>query len=314
MEFHKQKGISNSAMGYLCPEQSGSIFKYKKAYIDGEREDSVGPHLEFGKQIHKFIEDPDSFHISDVDKPSAMMGRLVDAVNDHHLFGELDGEILKQARANNWYKTMKDDTLLKKFHKEGTEYLQLLKIGTEKTVLTSNQKSLLERCVANLQANPSTNEALFGVVADGCERFKELELFWKEGCTGSEMDCKGMIDICDINHTRKHVIITDFKTTGKSLGEYPRAFEYWRTYRQLAYYGYGLMCMRPELVNYTFEYRVIAVETATSINEARMFEIQSAWILEGIKEYLKYLKLIAEGRRCNWSNDFMFAPTKLDMI
>ena len=306
--YYEQAGISNSSLSFLCQDQNGSRLKYKKNYVDGEREEFRSPSLENGKLIHLYIEDPDKFIVADIDKPSGMMGELVEAVYANHGFGEIGDTIVSQCETLGLYKSIKKkDTLVDKFEKDGREYYNhLVNTGDKdpELVLTGKQKELIENCVNSLKSNPNTVSELFEV-PEGVERHNEFELYWNEEHTSQKMACKGMIDILDIDFLNKKVIIKDFKTTGKSIAGYKEAFEYWHTYRQLAFYAYGLRKVMPEIKNYKVEFQVIAIET-TGLNECRVFEISEEQILKGIEEYISLLDEIAEGRECNWSSEFIY--------
>ena len=306
MNYYEVKAISNSSMSFLSKKQGGSRLRYHRKYIEFETKDQDSESMIFGRTLHAYVEDPSKFTIADIDKPSEMMAKWVEAVYQNHGFGNLNYTILRQKEKLELYKsTKKEETVIAKFEKEGKAYYDYLVMVGDKDpnfVLTTKQKELIENCVSSLKANPNTVAELFEKPEE-IDRYNEFELFWTSEETG--LECKGMIDILDINHSAKTVKIKDFKTTSKQLSKYPEAFEYWRTYRQLAFYAHGLRNVMSAIKDYNIEFQVIAIET-TGINECRVFNISKEWIMTGREEYQCLLREIKAGHDCNWSSEFVY--------
>ena len=79
MDYLQSKKISNSSLSYINPEQGGSPRKFKD-YLDGNLEHLETPSLYAGSTIHKFILEPDTFAISDVERPSDTIVKIIDKV------------------------------------------------------------------------------------------------------------------------------------------------------------------------------------------------------------------------------------------
>ena len=79
MEYYKDKRISNSSLSYINPEQGGSPRKFKD-YLDGNLEHLETPSLYHGSMIHKFILEPDTFAVADVERPSDTIVKIMEKV------------------------------------------------------------------------------------------------------------------------------------------------------------------------------------------------------------------------------------------
>ena len=134
---------------------------------------------------------------------------------------------------------------------------------------------------------------------------------------------KALIDLLEIDHEKKIVYITDVKTTSDSIPTFmgrkviepaaskdyidnpylymprmvlkPGFFQYRRVYRQLAFYGEAvrnvLLANGYDAQNYSFEYRVLAVET-TGRNRVELFGVSPDWIFAGLSEYREIFERI----------------------
>ena len=308
MSYYNVKAISNSSLTYLCEDQGGSRLKFKKRYIDGDLEQEVTPSLENGKIIHAYIESPDDFVIADIDKPSGMMAEFVEAIYASHGFGDINDTIVKAHKESGLYSSIKkENTIISKFEKEGKayyDYLIMTQRVSPENILTSKQKEILENVIDSLNRNVWAKQELFG---DNCDkRLKEYEMY----SSYRDMPIKGMADIIDIDNVAGIITIKDFKTTSKPIAKYPEAFEYWHTYRQLAFYKRLFIDLHPEYSNYDFIFKVIAVET-TGNYESRVFDISDEYIDKGEWEYTAMLDDIKLLQDHGWPDGMLYTKDLL---
>lgn len=71
--------ISNSSLTTLNPEQGGSIAKFMNFFTKKEEGEEKNKLVE-GKLLHRYIEKPDQFVVSEIEKPGGMLGDLCDAL------------------------------------------------------------------------------------------------------------------------------------------------------------------------------------------------------------------------------------------
>jgi len=71
--------ISNSSLTTLNPEQGGSITKFMNFFREKEEGEEKNKLVE-GKLLHRYIEAPDQFVVSEVEKPGGMLGDLCNAL------------------------------------------------------------------------------------------------------------------------------------------------------------------------------------------------------------------------------------------
>lgn len=314
MNYYSVPAISNSSLSMFNPEQGGSPLKFKTFILDGNKKEDDSVSMENGRLIHKYIEDKDSFVIADVTKPSDMMTEWMERA--YNTFGKvrvlqlqedpvmlIKTCILPDAIRKGAYKSTKDEEkIIKKVLDEGFNYFNYLQETDGKLVISSSQKFLLENCIRNIDSNSEAVKLLFETKF-GEEIFSEKAYFWKETYGEVTLDCKALLDKLRIDHNSKTITIIDFKTTGKHISLYHEAFEFWRTYRQLAFYRKAVRVSLPELEKYTLKCVVIAIETQ-GINECRVFDIDADWIVKG---HLEFTNLLSDISICmkenNWRID-----------
>jgi hypothetical protein len=233
VDYFRHPGISNSQLTTINPEQGGSPKKFQSFYNqDFEKKDSLS--LERGSLLHKWIEDPLAFQISDIVKPKDPVGKIVEMYHSLLSEGENDDDVLYQAAmlvgygAPNW----KKETVINKIKEAGAlEYLNALRLGEDKHLLTSETANILNRAYAAIQQNAKAVELLFHP-----DSFVEHEIYhtynqWiniDNWAAKHELTLKAKIDNFHIDHDRMTVVVKDLKTTGKPVYLFRETLEFWR--------------------------------------------------------------------------------------
>jgi hypothetical protein len=294
MDYLQSKKISNSSLSYINPEQGGSPRKFKD-YLDGNLEHLETPSLYAGSTIHKFILEPDTFAISDVERPSDTIVKIIDKVYEITR-AEMDTDlnsnkeyIFGSAKEFNYGQSWKPDTLIKKIIEQGNDYYNFLLRADGKTCIDAKMASVLTAVSDSLKNNKKASELLFG------EGENEKELYWGPNCTyKSKID---RVAKCDCGDHEYHLV--DLKTTSKSVEFFRSSFDYYHYDRQMAFYYDALV---DQNIGPLGEVYIIAVET-TGYYQTRVFEISPELLIEGRKKYKDLLDRIAWHKdRGDWSD------------
>lgn len=225
-DYFDIQAVSNSLLGDLEPTQGGSPSKFYRS-LSGDKEKIDSLSLERGSLLHDWMELPSSFIIADIDKPSGMMGTLVD-IYYQELLDNGDPDPFEICQKNDLYKNIKTEVVLrKKFIEEGSDYLNFLIEASGKRVMTKATKYIVERCQDSLMNNPFAVKLMFG---DYDLKVKEQIILWEE----DGIACKAKLDIGIVDGDT--VIIPDLKTTSKSAYNFKESFEFWHYYRQFEMY------------------------------------------------------------------------------
>lgn len=307
--YYKLPYISNSSISLINPEQGGSPKKYKTYVIDGKKEEDDTSSFQNGRIIHSYIENPDTFEVSDLEKPTEMMSKWVEEVYDKiqglkEVEVDKESKVLKlsvlEIRKDKYYARMNDDTVWDKFCNEGFEYLKFLIRKEDKIIISKETKKILENVISSIKKKKLVNDILFGKGDNfGDECYNEMVILWDKDINDINLKLKSLLDRVIISPVNKTIKIIDSKTTSKPLSNFPYYFRYYRYYRQLAFYGsaieYYMKNYYPEDIDFSewkIEYFVVVMETF-GIYECGLFTIPQDWITEGFKEYNNLLKRLS---------------------
>ena len=319
-EYFDRKAVSNSGISNINPDQGGSPAKYKSVVLD--REVSLDtPSLENGKLIHLYVEDPDAFIVADVVKPTSMLAEWVEEVHYHLvtteelIFAENEHlrDIAFESRGDRYKSTKHEDKVWLKFQ-EGFDYLKFLIRGNGKIALTLSQKEVIDNCVASLHWNKLSHSLLFDSQLMSTE-MNELAIYWDEVVylpqnVNVQLKCKGLLDRVIIVEEEKKATLVDLKTTGKPLANFQNSFDYYRYYRQMAWYKHALLKYIADFygdnIGWEIDVYIVAVETSY-LHECKVFSVSEAYLEKGKVEYAKLIEDIAScestGDWNTWSNE-----------
>lgn len=322
--YHSYPAVSNSSLNLILPECGGSPRKYEDNTLF-PMEESDSSAMRLGTLAHAMVEQKglDNFEISKVPTPAIAM--ICDEILNHPTLADaiasapiMEKLILNIARDREFQPKWKDETIVKKIVDEGTDYLlQKEKAkATGKVLITEEEKASLERMKSSLE---DTAPWLFddSVLPDDCDEgdkveiLRELPLLFNMESTeeeGVEFECKSLLDIVVINHTRKFCRVYDLKTTNIPLSIYlgylmserdedgikkyskvEGTVHKYFIYRQLAFYDAAIQTYN------SYERkpgRIIACETQGSY-ESRIYQFENKYYLQGrdrIQDALTLLK------------------------
>lgn len=321
--YYSIQAISNSALSAINPEQGGSPMKFEKKILNGEIEEAPNPSFENGKIVHKYVEDPSIFNVSDFSKPSDMMSAWVErtfaalppSVTETNF---LDSEVVIKSVAldvrEDAYSKMKDETVLNKFWNEGLDYISYLFLEKGDTIIiTPSQKEMLDEIIVSINNNPMAFKLLFEQPGFGetIEAYNEKAIYWKKEVSPGEtydnvsINMKSLVDRFRLHFLSDKSILVDlvdFKTTSSAISNFKYSFEKYRYFRQLAVYKEAITEFikqefistgkYPEDVNIVFNYFIVAVETR-DLYQCRVFKISDKYVWEGEDEYYDLLREVA---------------------
>ena len=313
-DYYSIPAISNSGMGSINPDEGGTPKRYKKFVIDRDREEEDTPSLQNGKLIHLYVEDPTTFVISDIPRPTDKLAQWVEETYAQlPKFGDSmvskDNPLLRLTALSlrdKFGNTKDKDKLWAIFCKE-LDYLESLMVPDGKISMTPAQKTTVEACVESLHDNQLANNLLFKEMDQfGSVVHNELPIYWtkKVMIKGDivELDCKGLLDRVRIDPTNKHAELIDLKTTGKSIGRFKDSFEYYRYYRQMAWYKDALKIHIEKIygsyLGWSIDIYIVAVETG-GLNECKVQKVNPQYIEQGRAEATDLVNRIATATSLN---------------
>lgn len=323
IDYYSRKDcLSNSALGWL----QSSPKKFMQ-YLTGDIEFKESISMERGTLLHKYIESPADFVVSNVPKVSGLMGKFIEELaritpdNITNIYKE--DSLLQQAYNNTGFKWSSELVVDNLKKPENLAYYQFLRSSQDKISITTETKKIIDGCIKSLHSNPWVSDLLFKTDELGSkEYYTEYEIYWEY----DGIPLKSKLDRIIIDHGTKTIKIIDLKTTNKSCywsNSYPVSFQdnstfrdsfiKYRYYRQLAFYNSAIDYWRNRLVenglenlmDYDIENIIIPIETSGNYNCCVLkFSTDSKWIKEGNIEW----KCILEDYKWHLENNLWEYP------
>lgn len=285
--------VSNSNIGWYL--KNGPC--YLKDMLDGVAEGISGSFLEKGTMIHEYILQPEEFWkdyvVLDFDTPKIKQQKdFCDSYVKESQLDPLSDEntvILKSY--NNAYSNSKSDA---KKLEEGksilatySEYIEYLKVPSDKKVISFNDVNILKKIKDNLQKHKKANELLFALPGT-YESFNEFHINWEPNIEG--VKCKSLIDRVCFDHVNKKIILIDLKTT-QNVYNFAHSVEEYDYFRQIAYYGLAIQWYMTNELNlntedYDLEAYIIAIGKDKN-NEIRVFDMNNKKVLSEKVDLIK---------------------------
>ena len=285
--------VSNSNIGWYL--KNGPC--YLKDMLDGVAEGISGSFLEKGTMIHEYILQPEEFWkdyvVLDFDTPKIKQQKdFCDSYVKESQLDPLSDEntvILKSY--NNAYSNSKSDA---KKLEEGksilatySEYIEYLKVPSDKKVISFNDVNILKKIKDNLQKHKKANELLFALPGT-YESFNEFHINWEPNIEG--VKCKSLIDRVCFDHVNKKIILIDLKTT-QNVYNFAHSVEEYDYFRQIAYYGLAIQWYMANELNlntedYDLEAYIIAIGKDKN-NEIRVFDMNNKKVLSEKVDLIK---------------------------
>jgi hypothetical protein len=359
---------SSSSLGWLNPEEGGSIKKFLN-FFEGddeereEREPETSKSLDNGRLVHKYIENSDKFIIEDKEKPTEMMAGLLEKVVTVYSdvqagftarLGNINSTIVSsvkkadQAQAEilqiracyekianllklnvddtikifrcgrieaKAYSSMNELTVLEKIVTEGEvckelDYLKFLLGARNRHVLSKEDGEKVKNMCNSLYLHPEVSVLLglrqsdFDDNTDSIDVFKEEPVYWREMITFEDgtkvpIQCKDLLDRLVVNHTKKRIRYKDLKSTRRSIYDFKSSFEYYRYYRQMAFYKRAISSWvtthygtKYNFSDYTVDVLIIPVENQ-GLHLTGVYELTQPWLYKGAQEARTILTRLA---------------------
>lgn len=293
-DYYLIKAVSNSSLSKLDPTMGGSPRSFIN-FIEGNEEAKYSLSLERGELLHKWMEDKTAFCVSEIDKPGGDLGKVIDKIfrSRKEYKSRLRNRILREAREFGYGgKTYTDNTIIEKF-KTGLPYYKELLKGEGKIIITSEMKETLNNCIRSIESNKDCCTLLEENEFSSSLRFKEHPILWTKELPefSLEVKCKSKIDLWKLDFDNRTIIVNDLKTTSSSLTLFQNSFEFYRYYRQLAFYKRAIISFilqqgilnEKQLSQFKWEFNLIVIETKPSF-DCEIFRVSSAWIKKGQRE------------------------------
>lgn len=329
--------ISSTSLKEIDPTLGGSPLKFK-AFFDENAERKDSKSMKLGRKVHKFLESPEEFIVSDIVEPTDMnlqwakklhslflaksaelgaahtpLSILESMVNDNAGNGNLSTLAVDVKGELGIHKSLKDPVkIIEKFKTEVLPYLTFLCKAEGHIALTAQEKKIIDEATKSIQSNNFINDIILGpsiVKEDNevlFEKFNELVVFWNIEVDGKLIRNKAKIDAVLVSHSEKKILLVDYKTTSNALSLYQWDFRNYRVYRQLAFYGEAVKAYFKPLIDdgYELTFGVIAIETS-GFNEVGLFiePGDSDWIKKGQAEiFALYRRVLFHMDSGDWIN------------
>ena len=215
-------------------------YKEKEHFIIGSAVDTL---ITMGKETCK-----EEYYISLLDKkPGDSVMSVVKEVYDteflsvsniteeHFTESYLEDVIISVAIGQGYQKNWKPETKYNKIIAKGQDYWNDLVKSKGRQILSAEQFTLIKKVYTNLLEHSHT-ESYFDE-SDHIDLYYQLPLYFKY----AEVDCKGLLDLCIVNHLDKTILPVDIKTMGDYTTNFPMAFFKRRYDIQAAFYTQALI-------------------------------------------------------------------------
>ena len=218
---------------------------------------------------------------------------------------------LQACERADYGKTFKTSTNLNKLLESGIPYIQEAQKNAGKFGVTRTMKDSVDKCINSLQAkkvawdliNPK-DTSINGV---DIHAYNELEIYWDETVYLKKEEeyltirCKAKLDRMIINFNTKTVKIPDVKTTGHSVYLFQSSMEYYKYYRQGAFYiraatqwliQSGIVENIGQVNGWKFEFSNVVTETF-GLYQAGVYKMNEYWLDKGLQAVKDGLQRIA---------------------
>jgi hypothetical protein len=297
--------ISNSLLGMYDPDNGGHPKKFYNVITGQEEGFDETKSLERGTLLHDYMENPEDFLVSEVEKPDEKLGIVADEVATSLLGSELteisdemfDGLLLGSIRKVGWNNKWSDEAVLKNTRDKVKPYVLEVLQMKGKRILTKATKEIVTNAIKSINENVTIQE-LLNVDEEKVIVLKEYVVVVEE--LGFKL--KGKLDRVHIhiiedtvtNSFRIEVMVIDYKTSGGSVSKFVQTLESYKYHRQLSMYGILIRRLVIELlprIDVLVGAIVIAVETSGYFISAPIV-INDYWLIEGDREKSKLLSKI----------------------
>ena len=278
-----------------------SPFLFYKDYILKDKEVRTDKHLVEGKLLHCLLFEPDNlkdkFSITPGKAPSDSVRKVLKNMSlytDAEKLFDVPSEIvLDSLKEMNLYQSLKTDEqrIVKIIKKEFEPYWEFLSnsnvdVIDEDTLLRCKDQSEIIKSNSDVMA--IFEEAPTDFELDDYETHAEKYLSCK--LKGLPFGLHGYIDFYSIDHKEKSIVISDLKTTGKTISDFKETVDFYNYWLQAAIYCKLVWDSMDSVENrddYTIEFKFVVID---KYNQAYVFDVTqdtlSGWA-EGLGGVLK---------------------------
>lgn len=319
--FSKEYGnyISNSRLKLINPDEGGSPSKFfaglnnNKIYSDA---------LIFGSAVHELTLQPDSFILTEIDRPTAKAGFMADYIWDNYLepcgdnIGELidaltDSIFIEASDEIDYYKGKMNEDKINALKEKCEQYWTDRAIfeedhtGPTPIYLPQKMREQLKEVLASFNKNKKFEELLHpkGLMEDPISMNEttilmdmEYTVTLPEGKKEGILHLKSKLDNFTIDNENNTITVNDVKTTGKYVTEFANgAFNFFHYYRELGMYTWLLkhaVAKHYNIFNPTIKSNCLVVETFPGYF-TKTYELTKMDLLKGMQEFGWLLRQVA---------------------
>jgi hypothetical protein len=266
-------------------------------YILNQREDKMEQHLVDGSLLHCLLLEEDKFNEKFVVSPGKLPGdsakKVLDKVFTRALIDgylelsleDLKDDILAVLQEINLHQSLKTDAqrVEKMVTDENISYYDFLRTKGDKLVIDNETLERVKLSVDEVKQNQKA-WSLLGI--GNPDSKSEVPLL--ADLDDHKFGLKGIVDNIRVSHDEKVIYITDLKTTGKLLQDFPETVEYYKYWLQAAVYVRLVRASMPELSNYAIKFHFIVVD---KLNQSYAFEVSSVTLREWLDRLDDVLKV-----------------------
>ena len=308
--------ISNSRLKLINPDQDGSPSKYKNGFTD-----ETTTSLSIGSVVHELLLQPDKFELGpDLNKPNAKLGLVVDVIKKARKHGKTIYESILEASSKvDYYEGSLNNKRIRKMLESGFQYYWNSRNIKDDVILLSNKdRETVDFCLWSLKNHKRIVNLLFpkDIFDSPVPSYNEDAFFINLNCTLDNKNCtlklKMKADNWTLNTFDKILTLNDLKTTGHGFSTFmdPNgSFKKFHYARQFAFYRWILEKYCEKECGYdkswTTQCNVIVVETCPD-NRAGIYPVADTLIVDGFKEFVRLLKMVAYCEMTEYSDDIIF--------
>jgi hypothetical protein len=304
--YEKKFNFSYSSINKLlyCPE----IF-YKE-YVLGDREIKDETYLTEGRLIHCLLLEPDKFEqqfiVMTGKMPSENTKIVVDRVYSHHIelrateshkgdtLADYQSAVIDVLLDMNLHQSLKtdDQRFAKIYTPDSAIYWDFLNKSQGKTIVDAQMYEKVLATIEKIKADDRISKLL---------RLKHSSEWWSTAEVFNEIPVemtlkkypfglKGIIDNVVVDPIESKIMINDFKTSSKSLADFPETVKFYRYDIQAAIYNLLIVNKYADLIKqgYKVEFRFVVIDKHQQIYP---FLVTEATMKEWLKDLQETLKI-----------------------
>jgi hypothetical protein len=267
-------------------------------YILNQREDKMEQHLVDGSLLHCLLLEEDKFDEKFVISPGKLPGdsakKIIDKVFVRASIGgyldmsleDLESDIIQVLQEVNLHQSLKTDAqrVEKMVTDENKSYYEFLRTKGDKLVIDNDTLQRVKLSVDEVKQNQKA-WSLLGI--GNPDSKSEVPLL--ADLDNYTFGLKGIVDNIRVSHEEKVIYITDLKTTGKMLQDFPETIEYYKYWLQAAVYVRLVRKSMPDLSSYNIKFHFIVVD---KLNQSYAFEVSSVTLREWLDRLDDVLKVV----------------------